>query len=154
MFLNTMKKPETKNCQNCKAQFTIEPEDFNFYEKIKVPPPTFCPECRLIRRLAYREERAIYKNICNKCKKDIISKFAPDSPFTVYCSSCWWSDGWDGTDYGRDYDFSKPFFEQLFELQKVVPYQALDNRNSTNCQYSNANIRCKNCMLVFGGYES
>ena len=30
--------------QNCKKEFTIEPEDFNFYEKIKVPAPTFCPK--------------------------------------------------------------------------------------------------------------
>jgi len=29
---------ETKNCQNCKNDFTIEPDDFSFYEKIKVPP--------------------------------------------------------------------------------------------------------------------
>lgn len=56
-------------CQNCKQDFTIEPDDFNFYEKIKVPPPTWCPECRLIRRLAYREDRPLYKDKCDKCKK-------------------------------------------------------------------------------------
>ncbi|MFA6585673.1 MAG: cytochrome C551 [Candidatus Paceibacterota bacterium] len=44
-------KSEIKTCQNCKKDFTIEPEDFNFYEKINVPPPTFCPECRMVRRL-------------------------------------------------------------------------------------------------------
>ena len=27
--------PETKNCQNCKKDFTIESEDFAFYEKLK-----------------------------------------------------------------------------------------------------------------------
>ncbi|KKT07962.1 MAG: hypothetical protein UV85_C0003G0087 [Candidatus Nomurabacteria bacterium GW2011_GWB1_43_19] len=32
-------KQEIKTCQNCKKDFMIEPEDFNFYEKIKVPPP-------------------------------------------------------------------------------------------------------------------
>ena len=32
---------ETKTCQNCKAQFIIEPDDFTFYEKINVPPPTW-----------------------------------------------------------------------------------------------------------------
>jgi hypothetical protein len=37
-------KNETKNCQNCKNDFTIESEDFKFYEKIKVPPPTWCPD--------------------------------------------------------------------------------------------------------------
>lgn len=34
-------KSETKICQNCKKDFTIDPEDFKFYEKIKVPSPTF-----------------------------------------------------------------------------------------------------------------
>ncbi|MDI6602741.1 MAG: hypothetical protein QME57_01295 [Patescibacteria group bacterium] len=38
---------EKCTCQNCKKEFVIEPEDFAFYEKIKVPPPTWCPECRL-----------------------------------------------------------------------------------------------------------
>ena len=32
---------EIKNCQNCQKDFTIEPEDFNFYEKIKVPRRLF-----------------------------------------------------------------------------------------------------------------
>ena len=27
---------ETKTCQNCKQNFIIEPEDFEFYAKIKV----------------------------------------------------------------------------------------------------------------------
>ena len=34
-------REETKNCQNCKQDFTIDPDDFGFYEKIKIPPPTF-----------------------------------------------------------------------------------------------------------------
>jgi hypothetical protein len=39
-------KPQNVICQNCKKDFTIELDDFRFYEKIKVPPPTFCPEYR------------------------------------------------------------------------------------------------------------
>ena len=27
---------ETKNCNSCKTSFVIEPEDFDFYEKLKV----------------------------------------------------------------------------------------------------------------------
>jgi hypothetical protein len=27
---------ETRICQNCKKDFTIEPDDFGFYEKMKV----------------------------------------------------------------------------------------------------------------------
>jgi len=36
-----MSNSQTKICQNCKKEFIIEPEDFEFYEKIKVPTPTF-----------------------------------------------------------------------------------------------------------------
>ncbi len=54
-------KSETKTCQNCKKDFIIEPEDFNFYEKIKVPPPTWCPECRMVRRMVFRDYRVLHK---------------------------------------------------------------------------------------------
>jgi len=40
---------EVRICQNCKKDFTIEPEDFTFYEKIKVPPKSkeivCCEQC-------------------------------------------------------------------------------------------------------------
>ncbi|OGJ07120.1 hypothetical protein A3I95_02035, partial [Candidatus Nomurabacteria bacterium RIFCSPLOWO2_02_FULL_44_12] len=93
-------------CQNCKGNFTIEPEDFGFYEKIKVPPPTFCPECRAMRRLVWRNERALYHNICAFSGKKVVSMFSPDSGFTIYDRDIWWSDKWDPTAYGKDYDFS------------------------------------------------
>jgi hypothetical protein len=145
---------EKRICQNCKQDFIIESDDFDFYQKIKVPPPTWCPDCRLIRRFAYREDRSLYKDTCDLCKKDIVSVYAPGTPYTVYCSECWWGDKWDGTQYGRDYDFSKPFFEQLHELQMKVPCQASNKRNSINSDYCNGIVRCKNCTLVFGGIQS
>ena len=52
-------KVETKICQNCKKDFIIEPEDFNFYEKIKVPLPTFCADCA-IREECPGEMKEIY----------------------------------------------------------------------------------------------
>lgn len=63
-------KQETKNCQNCKKDFIIESDDFSFYEKIQVPPPTFCPECRLVRRLVTRNERTLYKRKCDLCEEE------------------------------------------------------------------------------------
>lgn len=54
---------QTKQCQNCKNFFVIESEDFEFYEQIKVPPPTFCWECRLQRRMVFRNERALYRRM-------------------------------------------------------------------------------------------
>ena len=102
----------TKNiqCQNCDKNFTIIEDDQNFYTKMQVPLPTFCPDCRLRRRLAFRNERALYKRNCDLCKKSIVSVYNKDKELLVYCSPCWWSDNWDDTKYGKDYNWNKPFF--------------------------------------------
>ena len=101
---------ETKQCQNCKKEFWIEPEDFKFYDKISVPPPTWCPECRMVRRMTWRNERVLYHRKSQATGKDIISMFAPDKPINVYEHDYWWSDKWDSLASGKEYDFSKPFF--------------------------------------------
>src|SRR5205085_1104301 len=106
---------ETKNCQNCKNEFIIEPDDFAFYEKMKVPAPTWCPECQLMRRLSFRNERMIYKRKESGSEKEIISVYSAEKPVTVYSHEHWWSDSWDPLDYGKEYDFSRPFFGQMSE---------------------------------------
>ncbi len=142
---------ETRNCQNCKNDFTIEPEDFAFYEKVKVPPPTWCPECRLIRRLAWRNERALYKQKCKLCGEGIISMYSPEGPVTSYCSPCWWSDKWNPLAHGREYDFSKTFFEQFQELMHDVPHQnvSVSYKTLVNSDYCNMNHELKNCYWLF-----
>lgn len=145
---------EKRDCQSCKSEFGIEPEDFQFYEKIKVPPPTFCPECRNIRRLAWREDHTLYRGTCALCGKSIISIHAPGGPFTVYCRPCWLSDKWNPMDYGRDYDFREPFFAQYRKLMEAVPRPALTGTNVVNSDYSHASVSCKNCYYVFASYFS
>ncbi len=83
---------ETKNCQNCKKDFVIETDDFLFYKKIKVPPPTFCPECRFQRRLAFRNNRVFYKQKCSLCNQSLLSLYNSENPFITYCRDCWISD--------------------------------------------------------------
>ena len=140
-------KSENRICQNCKKEFTIEPDDFGFYEKIKVPPPTWCPECRRQRRFAWRNERTLYKRPCNLCKENFISMYPVNVIFPVYCRECWYSDKWDPATHGRGYDFSKPFFEQFAELSKVVPRIGIFQRNVVNSDYSNMIGECKNVYL-------
>ncbi len=143
---------ETKTCQNCDNKFTIEPDDFGFYEKIKVPPPTFCPECRYIRRLLDRNEYNFYKRKCDATGKDIISIYRSDMPFPVHEQEYWKSDKFDATEYGRDFDFNRPFFEQYEELRRVVPHVAMVNSNSVNSKYTNQSEDNKDCyMLVTSG---
>ena len=89
---------ETKQCQNCKNDFVIESDDFAFYKKINVPPPTFCPECKLQRRMMFRNERILYKRKNYMNGEDIISIHRPDTVYTVYNDRTWWSDKWDPMD--------------------------------------------------------
>ena len=139
----------SRQCQNCQKNFTIEPEDFAFYQKMNVPPPTFCAERRLVRRLVLRNERTLYKRNCDLCKKEIVSMYSTDKPFPVYCYACWWGDKWDPYSYGRNIDFSRLFFEQYLELQNVVPRVGLFNSNTVNSEYSNYALDDKNCYLCF-----
>lgn len=143
---------ESRTCQNCKQAFTIEPEDFAFYDKIHVPAPTFCPECRKQRRLSWRNDFTLYNQKCGLCSKSIVTLFSPESGMTVYCNKCWWSDKWDAKDYAMDYDFSKPFFEQMNELVHRVPVLATVNDNgisSIGCEYTHDFSLGKNCYMVF-----
>jgi hypothetical protein len=147
-------KAETKTCQNCKNDFIIEPEDFSFYEKIKVPAPTWCPECRQQRRYSWRNERTLYRRNCDMCGKSTVTIYSENKTHKVYCLKCWWGDNWDPTIYGRDFDFSRPFFDQYHELQLEVPRMALLNKNNTNSDYSNHSTDNKNLYMSFCGFAA
>ena len=142
--------PETKVCQNCKNSFIIELDDFSFYKKIDVPPPTFCPECRSIRRLARRNERTFHHRTCEKCNKQIIAVFAQDSGIHVYCSPCWWSDNWDAIDYGIDFNPKENTLLQLESLYHEVPIMNLYGLYNTwiNTEYANMAGWQKNSYMV------
>jgi hypothetical protein len=146
---------ETRNCQNCKKDFNIEPDDFSFYEKMKVPAPTFCPECRRQRRFAWRNYINFYRrNDING--KEVISLYSPESNIPVLNSKDWNHYDWNPFDYGVDYDFSKPFFQQYASLLKRVPRLAMDNDDgilSTNCKYTNDFLMGKDCYLVIKAWK-
>jgi len=140
-------KSENKICQNCHNDFTIEPDDFTFYEKIKVPPPTFCPECRLQRRFIWRNEATLYKRKCDLCDKNIITNNSLFNKFPIYCNSCWYGDKWDAIIYGKDCDFSKPLFIRWKELMDITPSINLWGLTNINSDYSIYTGYSKNIYL-------
>lgn len=141
---------ETRVCQNCKKDFTIEPDDFGFYEKIKVPPPTFCPECRMIRRLSFRNERNLFRRKDALTGKDIFSGFPSEANLNTYENNYWFGDGWNPLVYGVDYNFSKTFFEQFHDLFSLVPLPAKSSAGfMINSDYCNEAGRLRNAYLCF-----
>lgn len=140
---------ETKNCQNCKKEFTITEDDKNFYNKIKVPTPTFCPQCRMIRRFVYRNERKLFKTIDAFNGKPIFSLYPSDAERKVVTQDEWFSDSWSADDYARDYDFSQNFFSQLFQLDKDVPIYGLNVKGMVRSDYCGNASYLKDCYLLF-----
>ncbi|MBI4239910.1 zinc-ribbon domain containing protein [Candidatus Uhrbacteria bacterium] len=136
-------------CIQCKQSFTISEKDVAFYQKVNVPHPTHCPDCRQQRRLAFRNERTLYTRTCDLCKKGIVSIYPEKTPFPVYCPTCWWSDSWEATQYGIDYNPGVPFFDQFKELQSNVPRISILSITSENSDYTNNAADNKNCYLLF-----
>jgi len=144
---------ETRNCQNCKRDFVVEPEDFQFYEKIKVPPPTWCPDCRSRRRMMWRNERTFHKRK-DFFGNDVVSIYSSERPFTIYKQDYWWSDNWDPMEYGKDYDFSKSFFEQWRKLRDKIPLLNVSNSRAENSEFCNVNDKSKDCYLISASFEN
>ncbi len=140
-------------CVSCRSEFLTDQGDRAFFEAMKVPLPTHCPECRMVRRQVWRNERALYKRMCALCGEETITMYAPEKPFVVYCTDCYQSDKWDPMTYGRAFDFSKPFFEQFSALMQVVPRRALYQDFAEGSDYSNWAVYLKNSYLIFGGHH-
>ncbi len=145
---------ETKTCQNCAQDFTLDIDSLNFYQKMKVSVPEICPTCRFKRRALFRNETTLYSGQkCDLCGKGIITMYNPKLPYKVYCYDCYYSEKWDPKSYGKKYDFSRPFFDQLkeflIEVPKIATYLSHGDGENINSEYVNMASGCKNCYLVF-----
>ncbi len=147
MLLATMQK----SCQNCDSTFQIELEDLAFYERIQVAAPTWCSECRLRRRLLFRNERFLYKRKSDFSGKEIFTMYPQESEVKVYENEIWFGDEWDAMEYGLEYDPTKSFLIQLLELSRKVPRFALSTLYGVNSDYANNYTGFKNCYLAFHG---
>lgn len=134
-------------CKNCQKNFQIEEADLEFLKKFEVPSPTFCPDCRNQRRMAFRNDRNFYRRECDLCKKTIISIYSPEKPFPVYCKDCYLSDRFDPLQYGVDFDPTRSFFEQFGEMRSRVPRMASYQTQSENSDYTVHSAKNRNCYM-------
>ncbi len=135
------------NCKSCTTDFEVTDADKKVHELMKVPAPKLCPNCRQQRRISFRNDSNYYKNECHLCKKPTISIYSPDKPLKVLCPDCFWSDKWSPLDYGKDYDFSRPFFEQYAEMRAEVPRLAIFNTQSENSEFTVHSSKNRNCYI-------
>ncbi len=148
-----------KKCKDCGESFEVTQKELDFLSRVSpefnkqrfpIPQPVHCPDCRWQRRLTFRNERTLYRRNCDLSGKSVVSIYPADSPFPVYEVTEWMSDKWDATAYGRDVDFSRPFFDQFRELAESVPHPNLfiDPTRDVNSEYTNCASESKNCYLI------
>lgn len=137
-------------CKNCNKKFDYLPEETAFYNERKLSYPKLCPTCRRLYRYTSRNDFFLYPRTCASCKKNIISYYSPEKPYVVYCATCYWSDGWDGVDYGIEYDPNKSTFKHIHELHLKVPHLNSRVVKSENSDYTNSCSHNKDCYLSFG----
>lgn len=150
-------------CTQCGQRFEVEPEDRELLESLgtkagvgTLPDPEMCVLCRERNRCACFNQRVLYPRKCDATGKEILSMYSTEKPFQVYDQEYWWSDNWDPMQYGRDYDFNRPFFEQYKELMDKVPRRNLFTayKHDENCDYTNHAGRNRNCYLIFDSDDS
>lgn len=118
-----------------------------------IPTPTHCPDERLRRRLAWRHGGRLFEITCASTGKKTFSMYGPECGFPLY-EGVLVGGHWDGCEYGREFNFSRPFFEQFAELAVVVPRISLVNTNSKNSYYTSHGLNLKNCYGIVGGADS
>lgn len=88
VFIDSTEKVRT--CAICSAGFTLTEAEMTFYRDRKIPFPIYCPDCRMDQRTHLRNERKMYKRLCDSCKQTLITTYPAESPHIVYCLDCYW----------------------------------------------------------------
>ena len=149
------------SCQKCQAEFEIHDDERAFLQKLifkfgdksfNPAEPVYCPQCRMVIRTCHRKEWNFHKNKCAITGKELISLYATEplwgKPYTIYAEDVWLSDKFDPMQYGRVFDFNRPFFEQFADLLKDAPRRSMCTVDNQNSEYSTGTGYCKNCYLI------
>lgn len=140
-----------ETCAISGKSFEVREQDREYYKKLGVPAPRLCPEERARRRMAFANQRNLFVRNCAGSKKRIITNYPPESDVPIYDLEYWYSDKWDKFSTGKEFDFTRPFFEQFQELMRVAPRPNLQRAYSfdENADYTNYAGENKNCYLIF-----
>ena len=139
-------------CELTGESFEVSPAERQFTAQFGVDRQRLCPLERQRRRAAHRNFTNLYWRTGDSGK--FLSMYDEHAKFPVYSSKQWWGDSWDAKSFGREVDFSKPFFDSYAALKNTVPHFATIGIENDNCDYSNAVFNSRNCYLCFGCVKS
>lgn len=112
-----------------------------------VPVPEACPVCVVKELLTFWVFGRFRKTTSALSGKSIITVRPASMAPPLYAYDEWISDAWDPLSYARDYDPTRPFFEQFVDLQNKVPHPHLLGNKNVDCDWCDDVWTSKNCYL-------
>ncbi len=76
-------------CKRCAKKFRVLLQELRFYQRLTIPVPRHCPDCRHVYRLGLRNPAQLWDRTCARCSSAIRTSYAPGRPETVYCERCY-----------------------------------------------------------------
>ncbi|OGZ76123.1 MAG: hypothetical protein A2205_03680 [Candidatus Staskawiczbacteria bacterium RIFOXYA1_FULL_37_15] len=118
-----------------------------------LPMPTMCPSCRFKYLLAFWVFGRFRIGKSALSGKTIITVLPESVPFPIYERNEFVSDAWDPLTYGKDYDASRLFIDQLVELQSKVPHPHQVGTKNTNCDWADDLWESKDAHLTRSAFR-
>ena len=150
---------EARACNQCGQNFAVAEEDLDFLKSVSpvisgetylISPSKYCYECREQQRLAWRNDRYMFKRKSDKTGREIIAIYPPNQDkYKIWENDLWTKDDWDPMDFGLEYDSGRSFFEHFGQLLHSIPRQATNTTMNENSDYSNHTWKSKNLYLCF-----
>jgi hypothetical protein len=78
----------------------------------------------------------------------MVSLYAPENEAHIFEQKEWWQEDWNPMDFGREFDFTKSFNKQFYEMRIKIPRLNLVTVENENSEYTTGTAYCKDCYLI------
>src|SRR3989344_3504964 len=150
----TKEKPGERICAETGTKFVVSQREFDLYKSLDMPLPMVAPWVRFRRLRSFMAGFDLFKRQTDSGEL-LISMYDPESPAKLWPNKEWFSDKFVATDYARDCDTSRSFFDQYKEFSWNIPRPAINqDPNSENSAWALYDLQSRDCYFVYGGLNS
>ena len=89
VHLSSLQEGMILDCPACSLRYRIVQQEIDFYQKMHVPPPQQCPECRLTARIVERCPYSLVSRKCSNCSIDLETVYTEQKAPQVLCETCY-----------------------------------------------------------------
>jgi len=125
----------------------LSPNDLKLLERLDVPVPQLSFSELMQSLMSFRNEWVLHRRKCDLSGQAIISAYPEQTMFPVYRNELWWGDHWRPEKFAQPVNFSRPFFDQVADLQAIVPREGTSVFNCENSDYNSHIRESRNCYL-------